>query len=231
MTKRDLLVAVSVVLALGACVQPRTIDLPLPSPVPTRTPSAESPRPTHTPRPAPDVAGIRCGDERHEEVKGTSVVTRTTCYRVEGTTMEELDAQMDKKGPLAEGTRAVAVTRWVVRWSYQTRSDGSSCELLKPSIETLAVFNFPTWDPGESVSEEMVSQWRGFMRGVEVHEEHHRSLAVKAGLAIRRALMGLPSAGTCSILEEEADRTFHEVYDVYEAKQEAFDAAAGGASY
>jgi len=168
---------------------------------------------------------------RHEEVKGTSIVTRTTCYRIEGTTMAELDAQMDKKGPRADGTRAVAVTRWVVRWSYQTRSDDSGCDLLKPSIETLAVFSYPTWDPGDTAGEEAVSQWRDFMHGVEAHEEHHRSLAVKAGLAIRRALMGLPSAGTCSVLEDEADRTFHEVYDLYEAKQEAFDAAAGGSSY
>lgn len=144
--------------------------------------------------------------------------------------MDELDAQVARKGPRADGRHAVAVTRWLVKWSYQTRSDGASCSLVKPSIETVAAFRYPTWDPAGAV-EGTLERWREFMARVEEHEGHHRALAVKAGVSIRRALMSLPPSSGCSMLEDEASRTFHEVFDSYQAKQEAFDAAEGGSEY
>lgn len=183
------------------------------------------------PQPDADVAGIRCGDEDEERIRKTTVVTRTTCYEVEGTSMPALDAQMRRKGPRVDGRHAIAVTRWLVRWSYDARSTASGCELIAPSIETVAVYRFPTWEPPDSVAEGTVSQYRAFIGDVRVHEGHHRELAVNAGVSIRRALLALPVVGTCAMLEKEAGRTFDDVFARFQAKQRAFDEAAGGISY
>lgn len=159
------------------------------------------------------------------------MATRTTCYEIEGTSMPALDAQMGRKGPRVEGRHAIAVTRWLVRWSYDAQSTASGCELIAPSIETVAVYRFPTWEPPDSVSAGTVSQYRAFISDVRAHEGHHRELAVNAGVTIRRALLALPPAGTCGMLEKKAGRAFDDVFDRFQAKQRAFDEAAGGISY
>ena len=164
-------------------------------------------------------------------VKGTEVVTRTTCYTIEGTSMTALDTQMRSKGPRAEGKHAIAVTRWLVRWSYDAQPTSSGCELLAPSVQTVAVYRFPTWTPASSVSEGTITEYRVFLQEVRDHEGHHRALAVEAGVAIRQALSSLPPSGTCEMLGKKANQTFDEVFARYQAKQDAFDEAAGGISY
>lgn len=239
------LLALFALIALASCTGPSKLPPFNPTPAPPSPSASGAPSPVisiypvppqsspPTPQASPshvlpDVTGIPCGQVSHTLDHHVRVLTRYSCYRVAGSTPQELQAWVATQGPRAEGRVAAAVTHWKLRWSYSVVPGDSTCEVARPDVQVVLVYVLPAWMPPAGTSEATIQYWRDYSAAVQAHEAHHGSIAEDGGRAARKSLLGLPPATTCDRASATADARVKAIIARYRGKQHAFDAAAGG---
>jgi predicted secreted Zn-dependent protease len=156
------------------------------------------------------------------------VSTERATYPIQGSTAEELRAQLDQLGPLDQfSQRHDMYTRWEVRWSYLPWPWGGECSLKRPRATVTVTFTFPEWHPPEGASPELVDRWVKYMEVAQVHEDGHQKIAVDAARAVLDALVELPPASACAGLEEAADQAGAEILESYRQKEIEYDRKTG----
>jgi predicted secreted Zn-dependent protease len=172
--------------------------------------------------------GIECGASETEKVRGVTVVTRTTCFDVSGSTMAQLQTSIEANGPRVNDYRRAGATRWKVAWTYDFQI-GARCGIADPSVKVTATYLLPRWTDPQTAKGTTREQWDAFMGEVKTHEEGHRDIAVQAGVASLAALDSTPARSDCGDTKRTADARVRAVMDRYRAKQQAYDDRATGA--
>lgn len=126
--------------------------------------------------------------------KRGSVTEKT--YSVTGKTLEEINADMDKKGPTdpnesrrysgsCRGEIAIKLASGDVE--FETKADGSNvaavARLMGGSVTSSAVITVPKLASDKGLSDAAKKEWKRFLVGVGIHERGHAdsyyALAVK----------------------------------------------------
>lgn len=112
--------------------------------------------------------------------------TKTTYYDIVGSTVAEMRADMNLKR--TGGTDGNA---WgYVSWRFRTviNSSGSKCSITKVSVKHRQTYTMPRWDPPESASDEVRSEWSRYSKVLWAHELGHGAITARAASDIERAL-------------------------------------------
>lgn len=160
---------------------------------------------------------------------GMTTESKIVTYPIAGRTGAELLLQMDKKGP-KHGflTRAIAQTRYTVKWTFIWESDTKKCRLKSADADLAIIYNYPRVTT--RLNGRLVGNWRAFMRGVVGHEETHGALARRMVQVAQRSVLGVsvPHDASCRATRAEMKRRISATYAKYEAQQRAFDTKEHG---
>jgi predicted secreted Zn-dependent protease len=153
------------------------------------------------------------------------VNTKTTTYPIVGRTGYDLLKQMDRKGP-KHGflTRAIAQTRYAVRWNIAWASDGRGCSVQRAAAVLDINYSYPR--VASKMTPALGKRWNVFLRGVKKHEEMHGAIAKRMVTTAERSIANISFRRDpdCRAARAEVKRRVSAVYAKYEAEQIAFDA-------
>lgn len=152
------------------------------------------------------------------------ISTKTATYAIVGRTGADLLVQMDRKGP-KHGflTRAIAQTRYTVKWDIDWKSDGRDCR-VRDAVATVAItYTYPR--VASNLSPALRRKWNAFLRGVRQHEEMHGTIARRMVTAAEKSVasVAVKRDPNCRVARKEAKRRVAVAYAKYEAQQRAFD--------
>ncbi|MBN9218854.1 MAG: DUF922 domain-containing protein [Mesorhizobium sp.] len=153
------------------------------------------------------------------------VLVKTQTYDVAGATGEALIRSMDRNGP-RHGfmARAIAQTSYTKDWDFDFAKSRGACRIAKANGTLNLTFTYPRVT--SVLPPPLDRRWARFFEGVRKHEETHGEIARQMMQATEKTLTGLavPNDPECSQTRREARKRIAEVFDEYEARQNAFDA-------
>ncbi len=130
---------------------------------------------------------------------------RVESYDVEGGTAGELRRDLDRKGPLFDGRRYDARTRWYVRWHFDLLPTGGGCRVARPRVDLEVTLTLPRWRRPLSAPASLVERWQRYLAALRGHEDGHVAVGDEAARAIERLLSGRPVQEDCGSAESEAN--------------------------
>jgi len=166
-----------------------------------------------------------CGLTNVAHAGGNKVVVKTETYAVAGRSGGEIMKAMQRGGP-KQGlqARAMAATRYDVRWNLDWAKGTNTCRLKSASAVLTITYRFPRL--ASAVSPDLQARWTKFMAGVRTHEETHGRIAKEMVNAAQASLAGIANDNDpgCARSQNDVRRRVKAVYTEYEARQRQFDA-------
>jgi len=145
------------------------------------------------------------------------------CYRVTGSTIEEINAQIEKRGPKVKGQDAVAATRWSLRWGYSAVADGDSCRASRIHVSETLTFEYPNLVSSDADAA-AIAEWERFMTDEVIpHEERHGAIATAGSDELLRILRRIADAADCDALRADIDAAANRIVRHTRSAQDAFD--------
>ena len=144
-------------------------------------------------------------------------------YNVRGTTAEQIDSEIRRRGPNSGHALAVARIRMIPDVSYNQRSDGT-CSYSKARIGVNAEVTLPRFldrnrvEPGLRQAIDNLDEYARF------HEAVHVAIAQEYAGRIGQRLRALPTASNCAVLDTEAAAISRQLLTEHDQVQRKFDA-------
>lgn len=166
-----------------------------------------------------------CGLTSVAQAGNSKVVVRTETYAVAGRNGAEIMKTMQRSGP-KHGllARAMAATRYDVRWNLDWEKGASACRLRSANAVLTITYRYPRL--ANAVPADLQTRWTKFMSGVRTHEETHGRIAKEMVNAAQAAVVGVANDNDpdCAKSQNDVRRRVKAVYTDYEARQRQFDA-------
>lgn len=160
------------------------------------------------------------------EIGAVEMATQIVYYDVEGATAAELGASMSVQSPSKARPKFFGVTEWEVNAEYRWVERPTGCRIEDTVIRLLVRTHLPRWRPRGAVDPALRRAWGDFVRYLDVHEAHHRTLIGETGEALRWRLVSLREP-TCATIEAAADRVIEAALGDGQEKNEAYDRETG----
>ena len=144
-------------------------------------------------------------------------------YDIHGSTVEELNRQMNELGPhLSEEEKKEMIVRSdgfamltsKIEWKAKKAQRKSGCNLHDLDYTHNITINYPRWVKPTDVSPELVKKWDKFYEGVVIHEEGHKEIDLKQTDEMFPLLVNISSYPTC----EELNRAMEDISSEYHQK-------------
>lgn len=156
---------------------------------------------------------------------------RVESYDVNGDSVRELRQELDRKGPLFEGRRYDARTRWWVRWHYDLTPVARGCRATRPQVDLEIAITLPRWRRPASAPEDLVERWERYLERLREHEDGHAAVAQEAARTIAGLLEDLPAEEDCGRADRAASRAAQDEIERANARDRQYDRETGhGAS-
>jgi predicted secreted Zn-dependent protease len=130
---------------------------------------------------------------------------RGETYDVAGETTRELRRDLDRKGPLVDGHRYDARTRWYVCWRFDLLPEGGGCRVARPRIDLEITMTLPRWRRPRGAAAGLVERWESYLAALRDHEDGHVDVGDQAARAVEAALSDRPARPDCGSAESEAN--------------------------
>lgn len=153
---------------------------------------------------------------------GVDLSTELRRYPVRGVVRTDLSRSMFEEAPGLRGRRVWGRTEWRLESEYRFGPVGHGCGVADARVRVAVVILLPEWRDRSRGSPALRRAWDAFQRGLVAHELGHREVAVAAGAALRRALLGV-AAPACVALGPRADEVTREVMGRWGDRQLRYD--------
>lgn len=189
-------------------VTPRPTTLPptsTPQPAPTPTTTA---RPSAIPAPSPAIGATPTSADiapvtPRSEVK---LNLKTIYYEVEGSNAAEIQAQMDKLGPLDDsGKRFYGKTDGEFRWRWAYSEKNGQCRLESLETELDVNITMPRWKTPPTAPADLVNTWSRFYNALQFHEDGHKYINIGLANQFTVEVKALPGFATCDELKKAVE--------------------------
>ena len=148
--------------------------------------------------------------------------TDVTYYDIHGRTAAELVAEMRRAGPKTSEGSFLGETQSPVRWTWQTRSSGESCQLSSIKVVVNSQITLPRWAPPADTEPGLFAQWNTFLADLATHEIGHKDISARGAKAILGRLHAINTS--CASLNEEIRRRTDGIMTATRQEQVAYDA-------
>lgn len=165
-----------------------------------------------------------------QAVLAAEVKERTTYFTVRGTTLDELDRDLNRKGPLmtATGVRHPGSTqvKFDGRVTYRESTSGG-CQVGKTNIGVHLVKTLPKWTPPRAATPETRIVWKTLADDIARHEEDHVKIAKLWLKKMESAVRNLGSSADCAAMEARVNKVTASYLASHEKAQRDFDTLEG----
>ena len=159
-----------------------------------------------------------------------AVVSRSYCYfSLRGSTIQDLQAEMERRGPEVEGTgkRHPGATRLQFKDRVRYRSENGKCSVLSVVVTVKARIILPRWVRRSSGSAETREIWDALASDIKRHEESHVSIAKNHARDIEQAISGISPQNNCDLVAARARKALVTGLARHDAEQARFDLIEG----
>jgi predicted secreted Zn-dependent protease len=151
------------------------------------------------------------------------VTEKFNLYEIDGSTPDELRAQMKRNGTTwNDGKIYAALTTWDIRYHYEIKSADGRYSLDSIKTEVDIVFHLPRLVP-QKASLQLTASWDDYLAHLKTHEFGHRDIAVGIGQEIYQGLSALSSASSKKELDEAANKLVREKFQHLKQAQVDYD--------
>ncbi|MCY6380056.1 DUF922 domain-containing protein [Hoeflea prorocentri] len=153
----------------------------------------------------------------------TSSGLTTVYYKVPGTTVEQINEQIARRGP--QNGHAIGTTETKMTPKVKTVREGDTCRIESADIDLDLLVTLPEWSELNRADGRTRSAFEALSRHVVWHEQQHVEISKKHSRLIEEALVAIPPQKTCRQLMTKARMTFRTMFEQHNNEQRAFDAA------
>ncbi len=156
-------------------------------------------------------------------VSTTSTVS-TEYYAVNGSTSQQLDRELRRKGPLNGHALASAAIRFEpVALAQQESALGCSFKTAKFRVD--ANITLPRWiNKSQSRDRDLRRAWDGLSKYARLHEQTHVKIAETYAKLLGNALIAIPPQRSCERLDRQSKKVVDKIYRSHDKAQQQFDA-------
>lgn len=161
----------------------------------------------------------------HASIAETIVHKRTTYFSVGGTTAEELDNELSRRGPLtqATGSRHPGATRIKFDGELTYVEKGGRCRIGKAKVVVDTHMILPRWKNRRKANRELGMIWDALSSDIKRHEERHAEIARQHAKRLERSLKALPAMSSCERLQDRVQVLSDRAIEAHDADQVRFD--------
>lgn len=162
-------------------------------------------------------------------VAAADIKERTKYFTVRGSTLEELDRELGRKGPLmtATGLRHPGATevKFDGRVSYTPAV--RSCRVTRTELSLRLVKTLPKWNSPKSASPTVSLIWKTLADDIARHEADHARIAKSYVKKMESAIRNLAPEKTCAAMEARVNAVSASYLAAHQRAQLEFDVAEG----
>jgi len=126
-------------------------------------------------------------------------------YEIDGSTTDELRAQMKRNGTTwNDGKVYAALTTWDIHYHYDIAPTNGGYALSAITTSVDVTIHLPKLVPSARTPVQLISSWNSYLQHLKTHEFGHRDIAIGIGKEIYQALAALGSSSSKSELDREA---------------------------
>ena len=149
----------------------------------------------------------------------------TTYFAVHGSTLEELDSDLDRSGPLVvdTGMRHPGATEVKFDGNVTYKRVRAGCKVAKPNLTLSLKVMLPKWDAPRTASARTRIVWQVLERDIRQHELTHVAIAKRWLARTELALRNLSPRPDCEAMRAVVEETTRRYLAGHEAAQQNFD--------
>ena len=153
-------------------------------------------------------------------------------YDISGSTVQELRAQMERRGPVYGGKRMFGRCLWRVRASFAAypRKPDARCVASKVPARLDATITLPRWRGYDQAPAELKARWDGFIKGLRRHEQNHFNHGQAAAVETKRAIQELSGKYDCQEFQRRAQDILRSVPAAYSDRDREYDSVTNHGS-
>jgi predicted secreted Zn-dependent protease len=154
------------------------------------------------------------------------VVIKTYSYfSIGGKTAEELDAELERRGPLTRHTGARHPGATEIKFggevSYVER--GGRCSIGSARVTLRTHIILPRWRNRGSATGNLARIWDALSADIKRHEERHAEISRTHARTLEAKLLAIRPAGTCDVLEKRVGEISRNTIEAHDQEQLRFD--------
>ncbi|MBX3581164.1 MAG: DUF922 domain-containing protein [Rhizobiaceae bacterium] len=146
-------------------------------------------------------------------------------FSVGGRTLEELESQLNKRGPKVKttGQRHPGATRMQFNTRLAYTEKNGNCRVTEAKVTVKAKVILPRWRQRNAADADTRLVWDTLSGDIKRHEEQHVAIAQKYARQLERKLMRLGRQKDCKIAASKAEATADAVLRRHDEAQAQFD--------
>lgn len=153
-------------------------------------------------------------------------VSKTYAYfSVGGTTLDELEAELNRRGPEVKktGQRHPGATQMQFNTGLGYIEKNGSCRISEATVSVKAKLILPRWRQRARGDDEARLVWDTLSGDIKRHEEQHVAIAQDYARKLERKLMRLGRHKNCKIAAQRAEAAATAVLAAHDKAQTKFD--------
>lgn len=167
---------------------------------------------------------LPCASPQAAEVK-----ERTAYFTLRGTTLDDLDRELSRKGPRVPSTGfrhpGATQVKFSGRVTYQ--QNGRSCRVAKAELGLNLVKTLPRWTAPKAASKATAIVWKTLSDDIARHEGDHARIARLWLKKMESAVRNLEAEPTCEAMEARVNGVSATYLAEHERAQIRFDTVEG----
>jgi len=162
-------------------------------------------------------------------VRAADIREQTKYFSVTGTTLEELDRDLGRKGPLMAGTnmRHPGATEVKFDGKVTYLPVGARCKVARTQLTLRLVKTLPKWTSPKSASPSVAVIWNTLSDDIARHENDHAKIARSYVRRMESALRNLAPEKSCEAMEARVNAVSARYLAAHQAEQVQFDVVEG----
>ena len=148
---------------------------------------------------------------------------RTVYYQVPGTTVEQINEQITRRGP--QNGHAIGTTETRMTPRVKALRENGDCRIDSAEVALDLIVTLPQWSELNRAEPRTRSAFERLGAHVEWHEQQHVEISQRYARKIETALAEMPAQKNCREAMNKARAKFKQLFEEHNRAQEAFDEA------
>lgn len=158
-----------------------------------------------------------------------SVAKTYSYFTVGGTTVEEIEKELKRRGPQVKSTglRHPGATRMEFTSRVGYGEKGGRCSIVSASVTVKANMILPRWNRRAAAAPDTRLIWDTLSADIKRHEESHVVIAKNHARELEEALRAIPRQRDCAAAQERAKEVTARILARHDEAQDRFDRIEG----
>lgn len=155
-----------------------------------------------------------------------TIVHKTVSYfQIGGTTAQDLDRELERRGPytMSTGARHPGATRIRFGGDVTYVESGGRCRVGSAKVTLKTQLVLPKWKNRKRAGKDLALIWDALSSDIRRHEERHAEIARQYARELETSLKGLRPQGNCLAMEIKVAETTDRIINAHDKDQLRFD--------